>query len=150
MSAARTASGMESLQAALAAEHAAVWIYGALGAQSSRSAQPRLSSSLTRGYLTHRGRRDELIRAVRDAGAEPVAAAAGYEFPRESPATAGLAGTAAGIERWTAAIYADVVANTSGAQRAWAIAALTDAAVCELDYRGSPEIFPGLAEFADR
>ena len=46
--------------------------------------------------------------------------------------------------------YAWLVANTVGGQRRWAIDALTDAAVRELSYRGSPEIFPGAGEYADR
>ena len=47
-------------------------------------------------------------------------------------------------------MYADLVANTYGDQRQWAIVALTDTAIRELGLRGSPETFPGMPELADR
>ena len=46
--------------------------------------------------------------------------------------------------------YAWLVGQTSGADRRWAVTALTQTAVRELTFRGSPEIFPGAGEHADR
>ncbi len=141
---------LESLQTSLAAEHAAVWLFGALGGQTSVSARPELFASVTRSYTVHRARRDQLIRAVRDLGVVPVASAPAYELPNDLSTPAEVTVAALEIESRSAALYADLVANTYGDQRDWAIAALTDAAIRVLGYRGSPEIFPGLAEFADR
>ena len=49
---------VEALQKALAAEHAAVHLYGLLGAQSSKSRQPVLFARLSQAYEAHRGSRD--------------------------------------------------------------------------------------------
>ncbi len=45
----------DALQTALAAEHAAVFVFGALGGQTSQSADPTLYAAVTDGYVTHRG-----------------------------------------------------------------------------------------------
>jgi hypothetical protein len=143
-------STLEALQTTLAAEHAAVWVYGTLGGQTSQSTQPTLYALMTTGYTVHRSRRDQLIRAVRDLGVEPVASAVAYELPNDVSTPAKLTSAGLGIETAAAAVYADLVASTYGDQRQWAIAALTDAAVRELGFRGSPQIFPGMTEFANR
>ncbi len=53
---------------------------------------------------------------------------------------------ARGIEDRCAEVYAQAVGSTVGAQRRWAVDALTDAAVRLLGFGGRPEAFPGLAE----
>ena len=143
-------STLETLQSTLAAEHAAVWVFGTLGAQTSQSGQPTLYALMTTSYTTHRSRRDQLIRAVRDLGVEPVASEVGYQLPNDLSTAAKLAAAALQIETRCAAVYADLVANTYADQRRWAIVALTDTAVRELSFRGRPETFPGLPELADR
>ena len=143
-------STLETLQTTLAAEHAAVWVFGTLGAQTSQSGEPALYALITTSYTTHRSRRDQLIRAVRDLGVEPVASEVAYVLPNDLSTPAKVTPTALQIETNCAAVYADLVANTYGDQRQWAIAALTDAAVRGLSLRGSPETFPGLPELADR
>jgi len=140
---------LEALQSTLAAEHAAVWIFGVLGAQTSQSGQPGLYADLSRSYTMHRSRRDHLTRAIRDLDVEPVASAVAYELPDRPSTVARVTATALELETRCAAVYADLVASTYGADRQWAIAALTDAAIRELGYRGSPESFPGMTELAD-
>jgi hypothetical protein len=54
------------------------------------------------------------------------------------------------LERTCAEHYAWLVGGTTGGRRRWAVQALTNAAVRELTFRGSPEIFPGAGEYADR
>lgn len=85
-----------------------------------------------------------------DQGGTPVAAEPAYDLPERlgSPERVELA--ALGIERRCATTYAWLVANTAGATRRWAVRALTNTAVRELTFRGSPEIFPGAGEHADR
>ena len=56
------------------AEHAAVYVYGVLGARVSGSGQPALVAAAAAAYAVHRGRRDQLTAMVRAAGGEPVAA----------------------------------------------------------------------------
>jgi hypothetical protein len=146
---------LESLQTTLAAEHAAVWVFSMLGAQTSESAEPELFAALTSSYTIHRSRRDQLARSIRDLGVEPMASSLAYEVPTtEGPNAAGtpeqVTAAARLVETRCAATYADLVGSTYGDQRSWAVDALADSAVRELGYRGSPEIFPGLSEFADR
>lgn len=141
---------LDSLQDTLAGEHAAVWVYGVLGGQTSRSKQPGLFAAVEGAYTTHRSRRDQLIRTITDLGGTPVASEAGYSLPRDVGTAAGVQATGLGIERRCAATYAALVARSSAAQRAWAITALTDAAIRQLRFRGSPEIFPGAGELANR
>ncbi|NUR64772.1 MAG: DUF4439 domain-containing protein, partial [Streptomyces sp.] len=68
---------LKALQAALAAEHAAVYGYGVVGG---RIREERRSEARA-AYDAHRARRDALAREVRDLGAEPVAASAAYALP---------------------------------------------------------------------
>ena len=141
---------VEALQTALAGEHAAVWLYGVLGGQASRSATPALYRAVEGGYGAHRGRRDLLVRTLRDLDAEPVSAEVAYALPNPV-ATAGQVGRAALVtEERCAATYADTVARTTGRRRMFAIEALTESAVRQLGLRGSPETFPGADELADR
>ncbi len=137
-------TGIRALQATLAAEHAAVFVYGALGGQTSQSASPGLYADVTDAYLTHQQRRDELTTVIAKAGAEPVAAEPGYDLPADLSTPAAVEARALRLERACAATYAFLVASTQGAQRRWAIAALRDAAVRELAFGGSAEPLPGL------
>ncbi|CUR59694.1 conserved hypothetical protein [metagenome] len=141
---------LEALQTTLAGEHAAVWTYATLGGQTSQSAQAVLFDRIARGYVVHRARRDQLISMVRDLGVVPAPAAPAYELLNRAATPTQVTNAALALEQRCAGVYADLVAATVEQQRQWAITALTDAAVRGLGYRGSPEIFPGLAEFADR
>ena len=137
---------LEALQATLAGEHAAIYVYGVLGGRVSASAAPDLASRLYAGYVTHRGRRDQLIAMVRDAGAEPVAAHVGYRLPNRAVTARQLTDAAPATEDGCARVYADMVGSTSRANRQFAIDALTDTAVRELGFGGAAEAFPGIAE----
>lgn len=136
-------STLDALQATLAAEHAAVWLYGVLGAQTSASQEPALHAELSRAYGLHRSQRDELTRVLRDLGEEPVAAAASYETPAPLRTPQHRSDAGIEVERRCAATYAALVANTVDQQRAWALAALLEAAVRRVRLGGAPEVFPG-------
>jgi hypothetical protein len=139
---------LDSLQTTLAAEHAALWLYGVLGAQTSQSAQPTLYDALVEGYRQHRGRRDRLAQSVRDAGGEPVAAAPGYDLPGPVATVEDVRRAALGIEEACAATYSALVAESVQAHRRWALTALTDAAVRQLSFGGVPQAFPGAPDLA--
>lgn len=141
---------VDALQVVLAGEHASLYVYGVLGARTSASASPQLFASVTGAYEAHRAHRDRLSAMLRAAGATPVASEAAYEIPAPLGTPALVAEAALRLERRSASTYAWLVANTVGDRRRWAIEALTDAAVRELGFRGSPEIFPGAPESADR
>lgn len=137
-------STVEALATALAAEHAAVFVYGALGGQTSQSADPRLFAAVTDAYVAHRARRDELTAAITAAGGEPVAAEPGYDLPPDLSDSRTVADRALRLERACASTYAYVVASTTGEHRRWAVDALVDAAVRQLAFGGDPEPLPGL------
>ena len=134
----------DALQTALAAEHAAVFVYGALGGQTSQSDDPTLYAEVTDAYVTHRGRRDRLIALLEGDGRQPVAAEPGYDLPADLSTPVAIAGRALALERACAETYAFVVASTTAEDRKWAIDALVDTAVRELSFGGKPERLPGL------
>ncbi|MCZ4500892.1 MAG: hypothetical protein JWQ74_3447 [Marmoricola sp.] len=136
---------LEALQAALAAEHAAVYVLGALGAQTSESRQADLYAALTASYRAHRRNRDQLTVLVAARGADPVAAAVAYDLPERMRTATDLTSAALQVERRTAATYGQLVESTTGAERRWALVALDAAAVRQLGFRGTPETFPGSA-----
>lgn len=133
-----------ALQDVLAAEHAAVYVYSVLGAQTSQSAQPELYGRITSAFLTHRARRDQLIAMIGGLGADPVAAQAAYDVPADLSATDRVTAAALRLERGCAATYAYAVASTTGHRRSWATTALLDAAAREIGFGGSPQTLPGL------
>ena len=140
----------DALQEVLANEHAAVYVYGVLGARTSESATPELYVSIRGAYDAHRGRRDLLTGQIAADGATPVASATAYEVPTGLETVAGVTAAALELERGCAAVYAAAVASTTAERRAWAVDALNDAAVRGLGLRGTPEMFPGAGEYADR
>lgn len=136
----------EALQGALAAEHAAIYVLGAVGARVSAGAEAPLWQAVRDGYTVHRGRRDQLRAMLRAAGAEPVAAEVAYELPNAAATPAELRAAALLVESRCAAVYADTVGSTSRASRQWALDALEDAAVRMVRLGAAPVPFPGAAE----
>lgn len=143
-------SDVEALQTTLAAEHAAVWVYGLLGGRTSASATPELYRAVSAAYAAHRGRRDRLVRTLGERGESPVAAEPAYAVDGPVNGPDQVRAVALGTEQACAATYAWLVANTVADERRWAIGALNEAAVRELAFRGTPEMFPGAGEHADR
>ncbi|MFD6425851.1 DUF4439 domain-containing protein [Streptomyces sp. NPDC060198] len=141
-----TAQALKAAQAALAAEHAAVYGYGVVGARTSGSRR----SEATGAYHAHRARRDALARAVRDLGGVPVAADAAYALPFAVRDGAAALRLAAVLEDGVAGACADLVRATEGTARRDAALALREAAVRAAHWRGSGTAFPGLAERAGR
>jgi hypothetical protein len=143
-------SEVDVLQQVLANEHAAVYVYGVLGARTSQSATPDLYLVLRAAHDVHRGRRDELTGQVAHEGVTPLASATAYEVPAGLETADGVTSAALELERACADVYAAAVASTTADRRSWAVGALNDAAVRELGLRGTPEMFPGAGEYADR
>jgi hypothetical protein len=133
---------LDAAQAALAAEHAAVYGYGAVGG---RVAASRLAEA-RRAFDAHRAARDALIRTVAGLGGVPVAAAAAYTLPFPVPDPAGAAKLAAYLEERVAGAYGDLVRAGAGGVRRDAAGALREAAVRAVRWSGGSVAFPGLAE----
>lgn len=134
----------KAAQAALAAEHAAVYGYGVVGG---RVAEGRRAEATT-AYHAHRARRDALVRTVRGLGGEPVAAQPAYALPFAVPDPAAAVRLAAVLEDRVAGVYSDLVRAAEGPLRREAADALREAAVRAARWRGSGVPFPGLAERA--
>ncbi|MDQ0751654.1 hypothetical protein QF034_005885 [Streptomyces africanus] len=135
---------LRAVQAALAAEHAAVYGYGVVGGRISDGRRAEARSA----YDAHRARRDALVREVKDLGGRPVAAAAGYALPFPVPDAAAAVRLAAELEDRVAGVYSDLVRAAGGARRTLAAEALREAAVRAVRWRGESVAFPGLAERA--
>jgi hypothetical protein len=133
-----------ALQAALAAEHAAVYGYGVVGGRIREERRAEVRAA----YDAHRARRDALAREVRDLGGEPVAAAAGYALPFPVTDAESAGRLAAELEDRVAGVYSDLVRAAEGQRRGTAAAALREAAVRAVRWRGGSVAFPGLAERA--
>jgi hypothetical protein len=136
---------VQALQKTLAGEHAAVHLYGLLGAQSSKSRQPVLFSRLTSAYEAHRASRDELTVLISARGVDPVAAKVDYEVPGLTTTAGQIEAVARRIERRVTRTYGELVANTAGTDRRWAITALDAGALREIAFGAAPTDFPGLA-----
>ncbi|MFJ6699285.1 ferritin-like domain-containing protein [Streptomyces sp. NPDC091272] len=133
---------LTAVQAALAAEHAAVYGYGVVGGRigADRRGEAR------EAYDAHRARRDALARTVHDLGSRPAVAEAAYALPFPVPDPATAAQLAAVLEDRVAGVYADLVRAVEGPLRREAAGALREAAVRAVRWRGRSVAFPGLAE----
>ncbi|CAM5532983.1 MULTISPECIES: ferritin-like domain-containing protein [Streptomyces] len=136
---------LRAVQAALRAEHAAVYGYGVVGG---RIGEERRAEART-AHDAHRARRDVWQRMARDLGGTPQAAAAGYTLPFPVADGAGAVRLAAELEERTAAVYGDLVRACEGDRRAAAAEALREAAVRAVRWRGGSVAFPGLTERSD-
>jgi len=141
-------SPVTSLQTTLAAEHAAIFLYGDAGAHTSQSAEPELFAIISTLYHTHRARRDQLRLLLIDRGATPVAAEAIYDLPPPLTTSSVVRTHVIRLEQRCAEVYAALVASTTGADRGWAITALSEAAQARILLGGQPETFPGAPELA--
>lgn len=129
---------LEDVQAWLALEHEAVWLYGMIGARVDRLAEPARTS-----YDAHRAVRDRLRRLVDVAGGQPVGPALTYGNERiDSPKAARAA--AAGIEERIAAACVTLFGNAGRDGRPFAMSGLRRAALAALDWGASARAFPGL------
>lgn len=140
----RKTGEVTALQAALAAEHAAVYGYGVVGGRIHEGRRTEARAA----YDAHRARRDALAREVRGLGAEPIAASAAYALPFAVPDSAAAVRLAVELEERVAGVYSDLVRAATGARRREAAGALREAAVRAVRWRGGSVAFPGLAERA--
>ena len=140
--AALAAPALAALQAALAAENAAVYGYGVIGAQLSGGLRDRAGGSLAE----HQARCAALTQQLGAASAVPAAAAPGYELPFPVTGQASAVRLAVLLEQRLAAVYANGVQATAGALRAGAASALRQSALSTLAWSGSGSAFPGLPE----
>ncbi len=138
----------EALRATLAGEHAAVHVFATLGGRVSAAEHPATAARLREGYEAHRARRDWLRSRLADLGEPPVAPAAGYDVDDDTRDPGRLTAAALGAEQRCSAVYAQLVASSTGSTRRWAVAALTDSALRSLVLGATPSAYPGLPELS--
>ncbi len=121
-----TAATIAALQAALAAEHAAVWAYGLIAAY----LPAEFAGAVAEAAMAHRARRDATERLLSDVGVEPVAAEPAYRVPAPVDGTAGALRLAVTAETDAAQTWRSAIERSSVPRvRAAALDALTGAAV---------------------
>lgn len=123
----------EKLQTALAAEHAAVYAYGVIGAHLDGSELALAHEA----DLAHREARDTVADLISDAGATPDPAAAAYRLPKPVTDRAGALALAVEIETKVAAVWRATLAAVPDADRATALDALIQTAVRAAEWRAA-------------
>ncbi|MER5775982.1 ferritin-like domain-containing protein [Streptomyces sp. NPDC002039] len=141
-----TTRPLEAAQSALAAEHAAAYAYGVIGARIAAARAPEAREA----YGQHLARRDSLARTVRDLGGSPRPSEAAYALPFELRTPADAERLAGDVEDRVAGAYSDLVRAADGSLRREAADALSAAAVRAARWRGVGVAFPGLTERSKR
>ena len=134
------ATTIRALQAALAAEHAAVYGYGVAGAYLTGNSR----ATATADWVAHQNARDELEAMLRSAGAQPGPAAVAYRLPIPVRTSAGAVSLALILEDRIATAYLVLVGLSTPAVRELGALQLRAAALRAAFWRGSTVAFPGL------
>jgi hypothetical protein len=135
-----SAATVAALQAALAAENAAIFGYGMAGAFMTWARQP----TATAYWNDHRSARDSLTAMLRARGAQPVAAQAAYRLPFTVRTAAGAIALAVYLEDGVTTAYLGVVAVSDAATRRFGALAMQQCAVRAACWRGATVAFPGM------
>jgi Domain of unknown function (DUF4439) len=143
------ATEAEALNAALAAEHAAVWGYGVVGAALPAGSRDLAAASES----AHRDARDELVELLSERGADPVGAEGAYELPFPVLSEADAATLAVTLEDGVSAAYVRVLGEAAeSATRELAVGALGTTEVRAVAWRARAkrtpvtDPFPGLPD----
>jgi hypothetical protein len=129
-----------ALQSALAAEHAAVYGYGVVGANLTGSRQAAAMAD----WVAHQVARDTLEAMLRSRGAEPVAAAVAYRLPITVRTGGQAVSLAVFLEDRVATAYLGLVAVSDISIRQFGALQVRAAALRAASWRGSTVAFPGL------
>lgn len=137
----KAASGeVAALQAALAAEHAAVYGYGVAGAMLTGAGQADARADWT----AHQVARDRLEAMLTERGATPVAASPAYALPFPVTSAAAAIKLAAALENGVTRAYLGLVAVSDAALRSFAAQAMQASANRAAAWSGSTVAFPGM------
>jgi hypothetical protein len=140
-----TVTGVEgtvpALQAALAAENAAIFGYGVAGAHLTGSGLAAAEQDWTR----HNEARDTLAAMIRRLGAAPAATRAFYQLPFRVHDAASAMALAAYLEDGVTKAYLGLVAVSDQRLRRFGALAMQGTAQRAAFWRGSTQAFPGLS-----
>jgi hypothetical protein len=138
-----SAQSLTALQAALAAEQAASYGYGVVGAH--LNASHAQSSSANSDWVAHQLARDSLAAMITAAGANPVPAPVAYQLPVPVSTPAEARSLAVILEEKVARAYLGLIALPEQSLRALGSRELTAAALRGAAWRRATVAFPGLA-----
>jgi hypothetical protein len=133
-------SDITALQGALAAEHAAVYGYGVVGAMLSGADQAAAHTD----WIAHQEARDTLEAMLGKLGATPVAASPAYQLPFTVTGAAEAKALAALLEEGVTQAYLAVVAVRDRTLRSFGALAMQPPANRAAGWRGSTVAFPGM------
>lgn len=128
----------ELLQAWLALEHEAVWLYPVIGAR-----RADLVDRATASFEAHRDTRDALQARLRSVGVEPVTGELSYNLGTVTTSGDAMA-AAQSVEADISAVCLTLAGAVEGDGRRYAIGHLTRAALAEITWGATPKAFPGL------
>jgi hypothetical protein len=134
------------LEAALAAEHAAIFAYGPIGAHLAGDAAADARSA----EAAHRTRRDALLLLLTAEGATPPPAAAAYALPEPVTGPAAALRVAIGVEERASSAWRAALAATTGDQREQVLTAYTDCALRATRWRRAAGVEPITVPFPGR
>ena len=129
-----------ALQSALAAEHAAVYGYGVVGAYLTAS----IRTTAAADWVAHQNARDELEAMLRSRESQPGPAAVAYRLPITVRTSGEAVSLAAILEERVATAYLGLVALSSPALREFGALGVRASALRAAAWRGSTVPFPGL------
>jgi hypothetical protein len=135
------ASTVAALQTALAAEHAASYGYGVVGAHLTGAAFKVASADC----VVHERARDALTRLITSLGGTPRPAAAAYKLPIGVRSAADAAKLAVDLELEVLASYVDLAGASDPQLRTLAAKSMQNASVRAARWGARPQPFPGLA-----
>jgi hypothetical protein len=134
-------ANVAALQAALAAEQAACYGYGVVGAHLSGADL----ATATRDWTAHEVARDNLTALITSAGVTPVPAAVAYQLPITVQSAAQARSLAVILEDDVATAYMRLVAVGDRTLRALGASGVSAAALRAAAWRRSTVAFPGLS-----
>jgi len=138
------AADVAALQAALAAEHAAVYGYGVAGALMQGNDQDTAMSY----WRSHQDARDTLTAMISRLGATPVAASAAYDLPFAVNDAASARRLVVYIEEGVTRAYLAIVAVSEASLRAFGALAMQEPADRATAWSGQTTAFPGMTPAA--
>lgn len=134
------AAALSALQAALAAEQAASYGYGIVGAYLSGASQQAARAD----WVAHQEARDKLTALITAMGAQPRPAAVAYELPFTVRSAARARALAVVLEDRVAEAYMPLVAVSTDSLRELGGRGVRAAALRATAWRGTTVAFPGL------
>jgi len=137
-----TSPAVVALQKALAAEQAAIYGYGVVGARLPQGSAEQAAA--TTDWVAHMRAGDRLSALITARGATPVPAAVAYELPGPVQTAGAAKALAAMLEDRVAQAYLVVVALPDRSLRSFGAEQVRAAALRAQAWRGSVEAFPGL------